>query len=158
MFDLACGDEFLHSARDVLDGNRGVNSMLVQQVDGVGLQAFQRRLDDFPNVLRTAVQAAAALSGFRINVEAEFCRDHHLITKWCDRFTHKFFVCERAVCLCRIEECHASLEGCTDDLDTVLTRHRRTIGRRQSHATESQSRDFQSAFSQRALLHLLLLP
>jgi hypothetical protein len=107
MFDLACCDEFLYRARNVLDDDRRVNSMLVEQVGGAGLQAFQHRLDHFSNVLRTAIQAAAPLPGFRINVEAEFCRDHDLITKWCDRFPHKFFVCERAICLCRIEEGHA---------------------------------------------------
>jgi hypothetical protein len=130
VLDLACSDEFLHSARNVLNGDRRVNSMLVQQIDGAGLQAFQHRLDSLPNVLWTAIQAAASLSCFRINVEAEFCRDHHLITKWCDRFTHKFFVCERAIRFCRIEEGHALLEGYTNNLHAVWTRRRRAIGRR----------------------------
>ena len=81
--------------------------MLVQKVDAVDLQALQHRFNDFSNVVWTAIQPTSSLSGFQINVEAEFCRDHHLITKWCDRFAHKFFACERAIRLGGVEEGHA---------------------------------------------------
>lgn len=129
MFDLACGDEFLRGARYLFDRHRRVSPVLVQKIDGVGLQPFQHRLNDFPNVVRAAaVKPAASLPGFWIDVEAEFRRDHHLIPKRRDRFAYQFFIRERAIGLGGIEECYAPLEGCSNDANAGFTRLWAAIG------------------------------
>ena len=132
--------------------------MLVEEVDGVHLQPVQHRINDFSDVFGTAVEPATALPSLRVDVKAEFRRDDHLIAKRRERFANEFFVREWAICLCRIEEGHATLEPGTNDLDAVLTRYRRTIGRRQSHASVPESRDFKIALTQLALLHFSSWP
>ena len=41
MLHLAGCDEFFDRARDVLDGNVGVDSVLIEEVDGVDLEPLQ---------------------------------------------------------------------------------------------------------------------
>lgn len=57
MLDLARLDEFLHCARDVLDGNVRINAVLIEQVDGLDFEPPERVLDALLDVLRPAVSA-----------------------------------------------------------------------------------------------------
>ena len=59
---LALGDQLLHRARDVLDRHLRVDAMLVEQIDGSVRSRLQRRLGHLLDVLRPAVEAAAARS------------------------------------------------------------------------------------------------
>jgi DNA-binding transcriptional LysR family regulator len=52
-------NQFLHRAGDVLDGDVGVDPVLVQQVDGCHTQSLQHCVDNLANVLRPAVDAIA---------------------------------------------------------------------------------------------------
>ena len=58
--DLAFANQVLDRARDVLDRDLGIDAVLIEEVDGVDLQAPQRRLGDLADVRRPAVQAAPA--------------------------------------------------------------------------------------------------
>jgi len=56
MQNLALGNEILDRAGDVLNRHIGIDTVLVIQVDTVGLQPFERFLYDFLDVFWTAVQ------------------------------------------------------------------------------------------------------
>ena len=57
---LALPDQLLHRAGHVLDRHVRVDAVLVEQVDAVGPEPLERRLDDLPDVLGPAVQARPA--------------------------------------------------------------------------------------------------
>jgi hypothetical protein len=59
VFDLALLNQFLHGARDVLDGNVRVDAVLIQKIDGCHLQPLQHRVENLANVLGPAVDAVA---------------------------------------------------------------------------------------------------
>ena len=46
--DLACCDQVLHGAGDVFDGHVGVDAVLIEEIDGVDLQALERGFGDLP--------------------------------------------------------------------------------------------------------------
>ena len=76
--DLACLDQVLDRAGDVLDRHVRIDPVLVEQVDHVGVQALERGIRDGLDVFGPAVDATAALAGRRVEVEAELGGDHHL--------------------------------------------------------------------------------
>src|SRR5690606_29028025 len=55
---LALGDEVFHRPGDIFDRRNRVDAVLVQQIDDIGAEAFERSLDGQPDTLRTAVDAA----------------------------------------------------------------------------------------------------
>ncbi len=77
MPDLALLDQLLHRAGDILDRHVGIDAVLVEQIDDVGLQSLERGLGHLADALRPAVQAAL-LARRGIDIEAEFGRDHDL--------------------------------------------------------------------------------
>jgi len=62
MFNFAFCDQLLHRARHIFDRNRGVNAMLIEQVDSVSLEAFERCFRDRLEVFGPAVEASTALA------------------------------------------------------------------------------------------------
>ena len=74
--DLARFDQFSDRSGDLLDGHLGIDPMLVEQIDMVRPEPFQRRIGDFTNSLRPAVLRLVRVAVLK----AEFCGDHHLIT------------------------------------------------------------------------------
>ena len=48
VLDLALADQLLHRAGHVLDRHVRIDAVLVEQVDGVGLEALERGLGDLP--------------------------------------------------------------------------------------------------------------
>jgi hypothetical protein len=109
MFDLAFGDQLLDRARNVLDGHSRINTMLIEQVDAVGAQSLKRRLHDFADMLRAAVEPDQCT--LIIELESEFGRNDQLISDQIDRLTDQQFVRERSVAFGCIEKRHAELEG-----------------------------------------------
>jgi hypothetical protein len=69
---LALRHQVLDGARDVLDRHLRVDAVLVQQVDAVGAQPLEHAVDGQLDVLRTAVQARAALAGLRSMFQPNF--------------------------------------------------------------------------------------
>ena len=83
--------------------------MLIEQIDGIGLESLKRRFGDLLDVLRPAIRADLPPVGTKF--ETEFGGYHYLIAKWSERFAQKFFVCERAVRFSSVEERYAAFYG-----------------------------------------------
>jgi hypothetical protein len=87
-------DDVPDGAGHVLDRDGGVDAVLVEQVDAVGAQPAQRRVDHLPDVLRAAVEAAP-LPGTRVDIEAELRRDYDVVAEGFERLADEFLVGER---------------------------------------------------------------
>ncbi len=157
MLDLALLNQVLYGTSNVFDWHVGINAVLIEQVDYIGFEALERGLGDLLDVLRTAVQAAPTRSAIGIRFEPEFGGDHHLVTKWSQRFAHEFFVGERTVNFGGVEERYAAFDGRPNQRDHLLLVRSRTITEAHSHAAEAECRNFQIAFSKFALLHCFSL-
>jgi hypothetical protein len=55
--DLAGGDEVFDGSGDVFDGDVGVDAVLVEEVDGVDVEALERGVGDLADVVGLAVEA-----------------------------------------------------------------------------------------------------
>jgi hypothetical protein len=151
MLDLAFLEQVTHRAGDVFDRYVRVDTMLVEQVDGVDLEPLERAFDDLFDVLRPAVEPLLPPSG--IELEAELGGDRDPLAERRKGFAHEFFVRERPVRLSRVEEGDAALDGRPDELDHLLSVGCRAIPEAHAHAAQSDGRDFQVAASKRSLLH-----
>src|SRR5580704_16080046 len=105
MPDLALADEALDRAGNVLDRHVRINTMLIEQVDGIDLQALQRGLGDLPYMLRPAVEALL-LARVRIDGEPEFSSNDDFSAERGQRLADKFFISKGAVDFGGIEEGH----------------------------------------------------
>ena len=110
VFDLAFGDEVLHCACHVFDGHVGVNAMLVEQVDDVGVEALQRGFGDLLDVFGLAVEAAAALP-VGLDIKTELGGDHDPVAERRESFADEFFVDEWAIDFGGVEEGDATFDG-----------------------------------------------
>ena len=89
VLDLALLDQLLHRPGHVFDRHVGVDAVLIEQIDDVGLQPLERGLGDLLDMLRPAVEAARSGRGCRIDVEAELRGDHHLLAERRQRFARR---------------------------------------------------------------------
>jgi hypothetical protein len=55
-------------------------------------------------MLRAAIGATASFSRLKVDVEAEFCRNHNLLADGLQSLAYQLFVFERAIRLSRVEE------------------------------------------------------
>ncbi len=62
------GNQVFQATGDFLDRYLGVDPMLIEQVDVIGFEPFEHTHHCDLDVLRTAVQARAALSRLRVDV------------------------------------------------------------------------------------------
>ena len=155
MLHLPRLDKVSHRSCHVFDGYVRIDAMLVEQIDGLDFEPLQRSLGYLPDMLWTAVNAARTRSRDGIDVKSELGGDHYLAVKRRERFAQQRFVGERAIGLCRIEERDAAFHSRSDQSDHLLLVCWRTVSRTHSHATEPESRNFQSAVSKFTLLHFL---
>src|SRR5207249_6617198 len=88
-----------------------------------------------------------------IELETEFASDHYFSAERSQGLAHKLFVFEGAVHFSGVEEGYAAVHGGTEKCDHLLLICRRTVRRGRSHAAEAESRHFEIAFSEFALLH-----
>ena len=109
--------------------------MLVEQVDGLDLEPFQRSFDDLPDVRQPAVKAAL-LAG--IAVESELRRDHDFIAEGSESFTDEFLIGEGTINLSCIEEGDAFFHSRTDDGNHLLLFSSRAIAKAHAHAAEAE--------------------
>jgi len=120
-----------------------IDAVLVEKVDVVGLESLERGLGHGPDALRTAVHAARGIA----ILEVKLGGNHHLVADRCQGFAHDLLVRERAVGFGRVKEGDAVVKGRTDQRKGLLPLLSRTVAIAQSHAAESESWDFQTAFS-----------
>src|SRR5580698_5158772 len=103
-------------------------------------------------MLWLAVESAPPLP-IGSDVEPELRRDHHACAMRPERLAHEFFVREWAVSFRRIEECDAAFDGCSYHRNALPLFEGWTVAVAQSHATEAESRNFQTTLAKFALLH-----
>src|SRR5580692_3072212 len=151
---LALLNQILHGSSDIFNRYVRINTVLIEQIDDIGLETLQRSLSDFLDVLWTAVQSGL-FAGGGIQLEPELGGDHHFSTERTQGFAHEFFVGKRAVDFSRVEECDASLHSGADDRDHFLRVSGGAVAKAHSHAAEPKSRDLQVAFSKFSCLHCL---
>ena len=85
--------------------------MLVEQVDHVGPESFERRFGHRFDVLRMTVETAGPLGRLAIDIKAELGGDHYLVASRRKSFADQLFVYERSVDLGGVEERHAALDS-----------------------------------------------
>ena len=107
---------------DVFDRHVGIDPVLVEEIDAVGLEPLQRGFGHLADVLRPAVEAGLLAV---LELEAELRRDDDLIANRPERFADELFVRERAVGFGRVEERDARVDGRADERDAVLATRRR---------------------------------
>ena len=84
---------------------------------------------------------ARLLAGFRVEMEAEFGGDHHLVAERRQRLANHLLVGEGAIHLGGVEKGHATLEGGADQRDAAgpVDAVALSIAEIQPHAAEAQS-------------------
>ncbi len=130
---LALGDELLDRAGDVLDRHGGVDAVLVEQVDAVGLQALQGRVGHRPDALWPAVLAELRIAFS----EPELGGDHDLVAYGRQGLAQQRLVGERPIGLGGVEEGDAALDRRAQQPHAVLGVRRRAVAEAQSHAAKA---------------------
>ena len=114
MQDLSLGDQFLDRAGNVFHRHIRVDTVLIEQVDAVGPEAFERAFHRRADALRRAVHSAAA-----VDVEAEFRCDNDTVADGLQSLADNFLVLVRAIDFGCIEERDAAFECAADQGDGV---------------------------------------
>src|SRR6188474_481886 len=96
-----------HCTDDVLDRHRGIDAMLVQQVDPVGLQPPERALDPLLHTFRPAIQSRHA----SLDREPELCCDDRAVTLSLERPAQELLVGQRPVDFGGVKKRYAEIEG-----------------------------------------------
>ncbi len=99
--NLAFANQILQCADDIFDRHVQVNPVLIEQVDIVRPQAFQRGFRDCTNGCRTAVSADDAAV---LQLEAKLGGNDQVFSIRSQGFAQQNFVGVRAVSLRRVEE------------------------------------------------------
>jgi len=97
--DLAFADQLLDGAGNVFDRHVRINTVLIEQIDVVGPEPFERGLSYLLNVRRPAIEPRKG-----VNVESEFGGNHHLLAEGSNSFANQLFVRERTVNFGGVEE------------------------------------------------------
>ena len=100
-------------------GTSGIDAVLIEEIDPIGLEPLQRGVGDLADVRRPAVESRL-LAVFEL--EPELRRDDDLIANRRERFADELFVGERPVRFGGVEERDATINGGADDRDAVLAR------------------------------------
>jgi hypothetical protein len=155
VFDFAFADQVLDRARDLLDRHVGIDAVLIEQIDPIGLEPRERRAGDLADVRRSAVQPRL-LPAFEL--ESELRRDDDLIANVRERFADEILVRERPVRFGGIEERDAAIDGGTNDRDAVFASRRLSVAEADAHAAEAERRHVQTVSSEYSFLHDVNLP
>src|SRR5271169_963566 len=158
VFDLTFLNQVLYGSGHVFDGHVRVDSVLIEQVDGIDLEALNRGFGDLLNALWAAIRTNEAGTSVRLEFEPELGGDHHFSAERRKSFAHEFLVCEWTIDFSRIEECYAAFHGGAENRDHLLLVSSRTVRKAHSHAAQAEGRNFQFIISKFALLHCFSSP
>jgi hypothetical protein len=150
-------NQILHRPGYVFDRNVWIDTVLIEQVDNVGPEAFERGIGDLLDVFWATIESTPTLSTIGVRLEAEFRGDHHLIPKRGQCFAHKFFVAEGTINFSGIEEVDAAFDSGANQRNHFCFFGRRAVAEAHAHAAEAESGDFEIAFAKFAFLHCFLL-
>jgi hypothetical protein len=109
VLDLAHLDEVLDRSGHLFDEHLGVDPVLVEQVDGVGLEPREGGVGGLLDVVGSAGQADLAAVG--VELESELGGDHYLPAEGRQGVADEFLVDEGAVDLGGVEEGDAPFNG-----------------------------------------------
>src|SRR5436190_8544077 len=152
MLHLAFVNQFLHRTSYIFDRHFGINTVLIEQINNVRPESFQRSFSNFLDVLWTAVHTDGPTT-LRIEFKSKLRGDHHLLAKRSEAFAHEFLVRERAINFGGIEKCDAAFHSRAKQRDHLVLIFGRAIAETHPHAAQSDCRYFQSAFAEFALFH-----
>ena len=150
MTDLAGVDELLHGSGHVLDGHGPVDSVLVEQVDGLDPQPSKRCLGDVPDVVGAAVHTDVAPLG--VDVEAELGGDDDIVANRRQCLADELLVDVGPVDLGGVEERDPALHGTAQHGDHLVAVTRGAVALAHPHATEADGGDLEP-LPESALLH-----
>ena len=137
MDDLPFRDQVFDRAGNIFDRHLGVDPMLVEEVDVVGIEPLEHPFGCDLDMPGAAVQTRATLSCLRVDIPAELRGDDDLAADRGQSLADEFFIGERPVGLRCIEERHAMIGGGADERDAVLAIRCRTVSVAQTHATKA---------------------
>src|SRR5881628_3640869 len=100
--------------------------MLIEQIDNVCPESFQRSFSNFLDVLGPAVHTGGPTT-LRIEFESKLRGNHHSLAKRSEAFAHEFLVRERAINFGGIEKCDAAFHSCPKQRDHLLLIFRRAV-------------------------------
>jgi hypothetical protein len=123
----------LDCACDVFDRHVRVYPLLVEQIDMVGVQALEGLLGNRADAFGPAVAAVRDVAV----LESELCGDHDLIAHRRQRLAHHLLV-SLAVGLGGVEEGHAELNACPDQLHRLIDVRGRSVPESQPHAAKAE--------------------
>src|ERR1700761_6136101 len=93
--------QFSHDSGNILNWHLGIHPMLIKEVDAIGLQAPQRLLDYFADVVGAAISSLSLSIG---DAKPELGRNHRLLALPLKRASEKLFIHKRAIDLSRIKK------------------------------------------------------
>ena len=138
--DLALVDELRHGAPGLLDGDGGVDAVLVVEIDVVDSQPRERSVAGGPHVFGTSVDADPAAVGAAL--VAEFGCEDNFIAPAGDCLADEQLIGERPVHVSSVEEVDADLECAMNRCDRFVVVPR-SIRLAHSHAAETDGRDLE---------------
>ncbi|MNH03727.1 hypothetical protein D3C79_629980 [compost metagenome] len=151
VFDLALGNQLFHRAGDLFNGHLGIDAMLIEQIDGLRLQAAQGAFDSRADMLGATVEGP--LLAVIAEIEAEFGGDHHPIPQRFQGLTQHLFVEVGAIHLGGVEQGHATLHGGANKGHGLAAIGGGAIALAQSHAAKAECADTQSGLTKKTGLH-----
>jgi hypothetical protein len=158
VLDFTFLDKLFDGSGGLFDGNFEVDAVLVEEVEGVDLEALEAGLGDLADVLRAAVEGVPFAAVVGVGFEAELGGDDDFSAEGGQGFADELLVDEWAVDLGSVEEGDALLDGGADDLDGFVLFRGGAEAEAEAHAAEADGGDFETVFSQGACLHLIFSP
>ena len=146
---LALLDKISHCASHLFHGDIGIDAVLIEEIDHIGVEPAQGGLGHGADILRPAVQPIGHLAV----LETELGGDHHLVPERGQRLPQQQLVIAWAISLGGIEEGHPQFMGAADQGDGLPLVRGRAIAKAQPHAAQTDGRHFQPAVTQSTCLH-----
>jgi hypothetical protein len=134
-----------------LDGNGGIDAVLVQQIDVAGLQPAQRTFDCLGNVFGSAVSFGTNLFAV-LDAKTELAGEHHLVAVPAQCPPEQFLVAQGSIDLGGVEKCAAKFQGAVQRRERFRL-VRRTVGLTHAHAPEADRGYPQALIAQGTLTH-----
>src|SRR5208282_4289212 len=145
--------QILYGTRHVFDGDLRVDPMLIEEIEGIDLEALERGVGNALDLLGAAIWTNKARTSIRLQLKAKLGGDRHFAAEGRKAFAEEFFVGVRTIDFGGVEESDTAIDGGVEEGDHFLLVLRRTVRKTHSHAAQAEGRDFQAAFSKFALLH-----
>src|SRR5262249_36033309 len=146
---LALFDETRHRANRVLDRHRGIDAVLVIEVDDIDAEPLEARLAGLNDIFGAAVDAIGAA---RPPGLAEFRCDHAPAAAAVERAAQQFLVLSPAIHVRAVEMVAPELNRAMDEAHSSFV-VARPVDAREGHAAEADRRALRTRLTEPALFH-----